>query len=180
MEAVCWIVLAAAAVYVVFEAWGLWGSLHGLKSGTSIGVSYSTQGPHAAGPSTTSLMRSGSVITTISLVSSLFGVAAVWNARAFFGRLARGEVFDRRTLAALRGFAIMTLLMQLQPVLQAVVTTSLFASLGLSFGSTAWALLASLLSPGAAPNIILLGLLVAMVAVLGRANEVAEDHAAIV
>ena len=180
MEVVCWMVFAAAAAYVVFEAYTLWGAMHGSRSGVSVGVSVSTQGPRSTASSSTTKMIGGSVITAISLLSSIFAAVAVWKARAFFGGLARGEVFEQRTLSALRGFAIATLIMQLQPVLNTVVAMTLLSGFHVSFITTLWMTAAQLLSPGSAPNIILLGLLVAMVAVLRRATEVAEDHAAIV
>jgi hypothetical protein len=180
MEIACWLALAAAVSYALVGAWTLWGSLHGQHAGVSYGVSMTTAGPHGPGSTMKSVMVSGSVITAVSLFSTLCGVAAIWSARVFFGQLARGDVFTRGTFRALRGFAIAALLMQLQPVVMAMVSTTSVVGFHLGVFGTAMALLADLAQPGSAPNLILLGLLVAMVAVLGRANQVAEDHAAIV
>jgi hypothetical protein len=180
MAAVCWLVFAAAVIFSISQAWNLWGSLHGQHSGTSFGVTMTTEGPNGAGRTMKSVMVSGSVITAVSLFSTLCGVAAIWSAGVFFSRLARGEVFARGTFNALRAFAVATLLMQLQPVVMAMVSATSVAGFHLGFFGTALAVLADLVQPSSAPNIVLLGLLVAMVAVLGRANQVAEDHAAIV
>jgi hypothetical protein len=181
MEVVCWLALASAIAFAFVQLWDLWNSLHGQQHvGTSIGVSVTTDGPRPTERMMHSASIGGSTITTVSLFSTLCGIVAVWNARSFFGRLARGDVFTRGTLNSLRIFAIATLLMQLQPVVAAVVYAASITGFHMTFASTAAALVSTLAQPGSAPNIILLGLLVAMVAVLGRANQVAEDHAAIV
>jgi len=180
MGAACWLALAVALVFALTQLRTLWGSLHGQHVGASIGVSITTEGPRGTGHSMRSVMVGGSTITAASLFSTICGIAAVWHARAFFGRLSRGEAFSSGAFNALRAFAIATLLMQLQPVVTAVVTATSVAGFHMSAAPTALTLMSSLLQPGSAPNIILLGLLVAMVAVLGRANQIAEDHAAIV
>jgi len=180
MTAACWLALAAALVFALMQLRTLWGSLHGQHVGASIGVSISTEGPPGTGHTMRSVMVSGSTITAASLFSTICGIAAIWFARAFFARLSRGEAFTSGAFNALRAFAIATLLMQLQPVVMAVVTATSVAGFHMSAAPTAMALMSSLLQPGFAPNVVLLGLLVAMVAVLGRANQIAEDHAAIV
>jgi len=180
MEAACWLGFAVSVAFALVELWDLWRSLHGQHVGMSVGVSVTTEGPQGTHHAMRSMSIGGSAITAASLFSTVCGIGAVWCARAFFGRLARGEAFTDGAFNALRAFAIFTLLMQLQPVVVALISATSLAGFHMSWASTTLALLTSLLQPGFAPNIILLGLLVAMVAVLGRANQIAEDHAAIV
>lgn len=110
------------------------------------------------------------LVKLVMLTVSAMGVWAVWHAHRAFAGFARGELFTRRTMHALRGFVLAVLIAKVAPLalfIPPLITGWRPTRLSVDVGQAGGGLL----------DVLLVAILLVLCLVLGHAAKLAEDNA---